>query len=690
MSFLAPLFLVGAAAIAAPIIFHLIRRTSKEKIPFSSLMFLQPTPPRVTKKSRLENILLLILRCTVLCLLALAFGRPFFRNPLNAGSASGVVTRTILLVDTSASMRRENLFSEAVDKALDFARRAAPAEQIAIYAFDRNARGVMTFTDWNKASVNDRKGLAEQRLRSLKPTWNNTHLGNALVAASEAFDAEREHATAERRVVIISDMQDGARLEGLQGFPWPKQTHVSLAPVKARKPGNAGVQLLSAAGGSVTQSNEAVRVRINNSIESGREQFELRWAGSISNATAIYVPPGQGRMLDLPRAVNSDNLTLSGDDAEFDNNLYIVTPPREQIDVTFIGEDNETNTQQLLFYLKRAFPETARQQVRITAVRPGADFSIAMRNATLIVIAAPLPAISQRELGTALTNGATLLCTLRTPEESQVVAGLSGQTITAEEAPSSGYRMLGEIEFTHPLFAPFADARFSDFTKIHFWKHRRLSFGSTNVHLLARFDDGDPAVAQINVGKGTLFALAAGWQPGDSQLALSSKFVPLLYSLLEIGGALKAQSLAFTVGDPVDLSTLHATNALTVRKPDGTTASVRPDVKSFGETDMPGVYSVVDAQPPFRFAVNLAPEESKTAPLATEQLEQLGVPVRVQPVATAKQVAQREAQLKAVELESHQKLWRWLIAATLVVIIVETWIAARLTRRVVLQSEGAV
>jgi hypothetical protein len=690
MSFLAPFFILGALAVAAPIIFHLIRRTSKEKIPFSSLMFLQPTPPRVTRKSRLENIFLLILRCLVLCLLALAFARPFLRNPLNASSANGVVTRTILLVDASASMRRENLFTEAVDKAVDFVRRATPAEQIAIYAFDRNAHSQLTFTDWNKASPNDRKVLAEQRLRALKPTWHNTHLGNALVAASEAFDVEREYATAERRVVIISDMQEGSRLEGLQGFPWPKQTHVSLAAVKAKKPTNAGVQLLAAVAGGSTPSNETVRVRINNSTESGREQFELRWAGTISNATAIYVPPGQGRMLDLLRPVNADHLTLTGDDAEFDNNLYIITPPREQIEVAFIGNDNETNTQQLLFYLKRAFPETARQQVRVNAVAPDGDFSAVTRNATLVVLAAPLPANAQRELSTALTNGATVISVLRGPEESQTAAALSGQSVTAEEALASGYRMFAEIEFAHPLFASFADARFSDFTKIHFWKHRRLNFASTNAHIVARFDDSDVALAQLNIGKGTLFVLAAGWQPSDSQLALSSKFVPLLYSLLEIGGALKAQSLAFTVGDPVDLSSLHATNALTVRKPDGTTVSVKIDVKSFGETDMPGVYTVAGIEPPFRFAVNLAPEESKTAPLATEQLEQLGVPIRVQPVATTKQVAQREAQLKAAELESHQKLWRWLIATTLVVIIMETWIAARLTRRAAIQPEGAV
>ena len=84
MSFLAPFFLLGGLAVALPIFFHLIRRTSKEQIPFSSLMFLQQVPPRVTKRSRLEHVLLLLLRCLVICLLALGFARPFIQQPLAA------------------------------------------------------------------------------------------------------------------------------------------------------------------------------------------------------------------------------------------------------------------------------------------------------------------------------------------------------------------------------------------------------------------------------------------------------------------------------------------------------------------------------------------------------------------------------------------------------------------------------
>ena len=93
-----------------------------------------------------------------------------------------------------------------------------------------------------------------------------------------------------------------------------------------------------------------------------------------------------------------------------------------------------------------------------------------------------------------------------------------------------------------PLFAPFADARFSDFTKIHFWKSRMLKQQADGENAIAPGKVRQwlaCALQQINVGKGSLFVLASGWQPRArlSQFALSSKFVPLLYSLLELSGA---------------------------------------------------------------------------------------------------------------------------------------------------------
>ena len=101
----------------------------------------------------------------------------------------------------------------------------------------------------------------------------------------------------------------------------------------------------------------------------------------------------------------------------------------------------------------------------------------------------------------------------------------------------------------------------------------------------------------------------------------------------------------------------------------------------FAQTDQPGIYTVTSAQPPYRFAVNLAPEESKTAALSQEELERLGVPVKYQPVETAKQAEQRRRHLQSAELENQQKLWKWLIVAALVILITETVLAGLLTRR---------
>src|SRR4051812_18667786 len=181
MSFLAPLFLAGAVAVAAPIIFHLIRRTSRERTIFSSLMFLQPTPPRLTRRSRLENIFLLILRCLVLSLLALGFARPFLQRPL-ANNAAGQAKKIVLLVDTSASMRRENLWAQARAKAEEYLRSASPADSVALFAFDQRVHPLLSFEQWSSLAPGQRVSSGLQRLTDTTPGWQGTHLGNALIS----------------------------------------------------------------------------------------------------------------------------------------------------------------------------------------------------------------------------------------------------------------------------------------------------------------------------------------------------------------------------------------------------------------------------------------------------------------------------------------------------------------------------
>ena len=116
MSFLNPLFLLGFAAIAAPIIVHLVRRTKAPRVEFPSLMFVRRVPQRTIRRRRLTNLLLLLLRCAAFVLLALAFVRPYF----SSGQAEGDKQRaTVLLLDNSFSLRFNNRFDQAKTRRSD-------------------------------------------------------------------------------------------------------------------------------------------------------------------------------------------------------------------------------------------------------------------------------------------------------------------------------------------------------------------------------------------------------------------------------------------------------------------------------------------------------------------------------------------------------------------------------------------
>jgi hypothetical protein len=261
------------------------------------------------------------------------------------------------------------------------------------------------------------------------------------------------------------------------------------------------------------------------------------------------------------------------------------------------------------------------------------------------------------------------------------LAALAGlEEIKVTEA-SGDYALLGEIDFTHPVFAPFAGPRFSDFTPIHFWKHRRWEIPpELPVRVLAKFDDGSPALALIAVGSGNLLVLASGWASADSQLAVSSKFLPVMQTMLDWSGAGAPARFQFRTGDAVPSPSI-AGGAVQWRKPDGRSVSLAAGAP-FTETDMPGIYVAMFGGRQRRFAVNLPLEESRTSPLSPDELARLGVPLQTAPQFSVAPTQERLRHLQGAELENRQKAWRWLILGVLALALGEIILGGWLARRV--------
>ena len=122
-----------------------------------------------------------------------------------------------------------------------------------------------------------------------------------------------------------------------------------------------------------------------------------------------------------------------------------------------------------------------------------------------------------------------------------------------------------------------------------------------------------------------------------------------------------------------------------MRKPDGTEVAAAAGAP-FTATDQPGIYAVTPGT--LRFAVNLAPEESRLTPFPPERLAGLGVALDRSLVKTPAPDPNAVVQAAAAELEGRQKFWRWLIIAAVAVLLLETLIAAKLSRG--LRSSTAV
>src|SRR4029453_15138087 len=100
MSFLTPLFLVGLAGVAIPVLLHLIQRERRNVVQFPSLMFLRRIPYQPVRRRRIRHWLLLARRLAALSLVVLAFARPFMRRNTVTAANQGA-RELVVLVDRS-------------------------------------------------------------------------------------------------------------------------------------------------------------------------------------------------------------------------------------------------------------------------------------------------------------------------------------------------------------------------------------------------------------------------------------------------------------------------------------------------------------------------------------------------------------------------------------------------------------
>ncbi|MEI6862050.1 MAG: BatA domain-containing protein [Verrucomicrobiota bacterium] len=707
MNFLSPWFLAGVALIAGPIIAHLIRRVTRERQQFSAMRFLQESPPRLSKRSRIQHPLLLALRCLIVAVLAAGFARPFLRTEIPLLPGTGTPQSVVVLLDDSASMQRAGLWPAARQKITDLVASLKDGDQFVLFVASGGITEVVSRETWLKTPTSDRADLVRAALAARAPGWGPTHLDSAIETAVTQWEqmAEATDSTARKRLIVVSDFAAGARIAGLAGLPWPKNCEVTLETLKPDHVANAGLQWLGWAVGpeaapagapprNVAAPKAVARVRV---VQSAGEIspsliLQLRDARSdrlLGGEQTLTVPPGQSQVALVPIPADTPDgplkLELTGDMEAYDNTLWLVPPTPREVTLNYYGAHGSDDLRHPRFYLERATAGWKDPVVKFRAMADPVPTPAPVATKEIAVVAAPLAADQIKTLRDRLVGGGFALLLLNDPamiETAATLAGETGWSVLIPKLAGAGaqpHALFGKIDFQHPLFAPFADPHYSNFAAIHFWMPQSVLLpASSKAVVVARFDDNSPAVIEFAVGQGRLVVWGGDWSTAASQWVTSTKFVPWLQSLFErsVGGAVRP-SVA-EVGDTGRLVTRAAQwrNALEAAAIYVNTAPAQP-----------GVYDLLEEGGGARLvALQVPAAESNVMSISTDDFERLGIPLQGSAGAIAATGAgpapkpPTGSQTSAV-LEGRQKLWRWLLVAAAGLLAIESLFSYFLARR---------
>ena len=225
--------------------------------------------------------------------------------------------------------------------------------------------------------------------------------------------------------------------------------------------------------------------------------------------------------------------------------------------------------------------------------------------------------------------------------------------------------------FTAKSYAAFRDAP-SALNAARFLRYPRFE-PAVGTDVIARFDDGLPAVLERKEGQGRIVLIGAPLDARNGDFPLQSAYLPFLQRLVLYTSGRDATTLWHATGQSWLLPGTMKEPA--VSTPEG--AILRPTRDTVGSTVAlreAGVYSLyegrVQGEPAGLLAVNAPANESDLTPVDARELL-LGVRQTAVNASASNEVP------TPAELEARQGVWRILLAVAALLLLAESFFANR-------------
>jgi hypothetical protein len=662
MEFLTPAFLLGGAAIAAPIIIHLLNRQRYKRVEWAAMRFIVEAIKRTHRRLKLEELILLAMRCAILILLAATLARPYFTGSFLGMRAEGNF-HAIVAIDSTYSMEAQVGHQKFFDRAREVAGQIIGTlkrgDKLSIVTASRHAATLHA-----DPTVRFEEAVAE--LNELKVS----HFGGALVDSLETIRTlVTRSKPLKSHIYVITDNQ--ARFwHGLETFENKKLLDDLTSPAV-----HAARLAVIDVGSPIAGNLAAVSLRADAPIVTPNIPFRfVAEIASFSDAPAttdvslsvdgerimtqsVAVDPGKTSTVtfgySFPRAgAHYASVELEADPLLTDNRRYFALQVEEMIKVLVVDpkasmRDSETETFGLRMALNPLVSEN-RQDVsplRPVMISPEELAVVPLSEYAAVILAdverIPPPVIEaltdyvKNGGGVMVFGGPRVDPASYTQHFFRNGEGFLAAPLTGRGGVTDQSRFTRvDLEPTdHPVVRKLQQEQI----QFAMYAYQYLTCGPLpkDAQVIARYvtDTAAPAIVERAIGKGrsVLITTSCG-DPAWSEMFVDYPMIPLLheYALLLGAGARSMNNLA--VGDRLShaLAPGPLKRELLLIPPEGTPIpqTVSHDDGemrvNFGEVDRAGVYRLTERDSLIAcFAGNIDPDESEMERIAAARLDAL-------------------------------------------------------------------
>ncbi len=674
MSFLSPLFLLGIAALAAPVLVHLVRRTRARRVEFPALVFVRQVPQRTIRRRTLQNLLLLILRCLAITLIVLAFTRPFF-NGRSAARESVSSRASVILIDNSVSMRRNDLFSEAQKRALSLIDGAGTGDRLALISFGKTYEILSRFTS-------DKSGLRTV-VGSVQPGWEGTDYEQALRGAESLF---RDLQTSgPRQIILISDFQASGWNQPNASFKLSGDIELLTLDVAGKDPTpNVAVTRVEARRAVFGQKyTENIAVHVSNFSDAPRDHLVLDF--QINDQTVAKRDLNLGSRetkvveftdFNLGDGANRCTIDINSGDFAPDNRFYFSIRRSAQAKALIV--EGATRGRSDSIYLQNALNMNEDLPFAFVLKTTGSVDPASLSDYALIILndAGQLSSSFAEKLSQFVQAGGQLLMATGPKTEAdefnkslQLLSPAALRDVVQSRQGDSV--AISEVKLDHPIFEVFRQG--GRLTGAHVFGYFRSEPRATSS-VLARYEDGSPALIESNVGKGRVLVFTSSLGASWNDLPLTPLYLPLVHQMVRYLGGRDSNSW-YGLGQTFTVARDSQGPPPPVDTPSGSRVSeerLTPDGELLVTAREPGFYRLRYSAGPDFTAVDLDSSEGDFAKLDFGEFVAGvtgggGVPQGFE--AGNKQSNE--------EIEARQKIWWPLLFVALLLLVTESLLSHR-------------